>query len=62
LLVKILDKRITARELKEKLAEKGIIIRNCEDFQGLDETYVRISVRKAKENLMLVQALKTILQ
>lgn len=62
LLVKILDKRTTALELKEKLAEKGILIRSCEDLHGLDETYFRISVRKANENLMLVQALKTIFQ
>ena len=62
LLVKILDKHVTAVELKEKLAEKGILIRSCEDFHGLDNTYFRISVRKARENLMLAEALKTIFQ
>ncbi|MEM2953530.1 MAG: threonine-phosphate decarboxylase CobD [Candidatus Bathyarchaeia archaeon] len=62
LLVRILDGYMTAKELKEKLAEKGILIRSCEDFCGLDERYFRVSVRKTKENLMLVQALKTILQ
>lgn len=60
LLIKILDKSINAIELKEKLAGKGILIRSCEDFQGLDETYFRISIRKRKENLLLVQALETI--
>lgn len=62
LLVKILDKNITASRLKEKLAEKGIIIRNCGDFHGLDDTYFRVSVRKAKENTMLIRALETTLR
>ncbi|MEM3641966.1 MAG: histidinol-phosphate transaminase [Candidatus Bathyarchaeia archaeon] len=62
LLVKILDSRITAVELKEKLAEKGISIRSCEDFPGLDNTYFRVSVRKPRENLLLVETLKKIFQ
>ncbi|MGB9959973.1 MAG: pyridoxal phosphate-dependent aminotransferase [Candidatus Bathyarchaeales archaeon] len=60
LLIKILDNSITAVELKEKLAEKGISIRSCEDFPGLDNTYFRVSFRTPRENLMLVEALKTI--
>jgi len=61
LLVKILDKSITAASLKSKLSEKGIMIRSCEDFRGLDESYLRISVRKSEENMFLIKALNEIL-
>lgn len=61
LLVKILKRRIMARNLKEKLAEKGILIRDCGDFPGLDESYFRVTVRNAEENLTLIDALKEIL-
>lgn len=62
LLVKILNSEITARELKDRLAERGILIRSCEDFRGLGDSYFRVSVRKAEENIMLVQTLKEILK
>jgi threonine-phosphate decarboxylase len=58
LLVKILKRGITARSLKEKLAERGILIRDCGDFPGLDESYFRITIRNTEENLTLIAALK----
>lgn len=61
LLVKILKREVTARDLKEKLEEKGILIRDCGDFLGLDENYFRITVRNVEENLILIDALKEIL-
>ncbi|MEM0313740.1 MAG: histidinol-phosphate transaminase [Candidatus Bathyarchaeia archaeon] len=61
LLVKILNKEVTAGELKDKLAKRGILIRSCEDFRGLGDSYFRVSIRKAEENIMLVQALKEIM-
>ncbi len=61
LLVKILNKGITSTSLKSKLSERGIMIRSCEDFRGLDESYLRISVRKREENKFLIKTLKEIL-
>ena len=40
--------------LKERLLEKGILIRSCRDFVGLDERYFRICVRTHEENLKLI--------
>lgn len=40
--------------LKERLLEKGILIRSCRDFVGLDERYFRICVRTHEENLELI--------
>jgi len=60
LLVKITDKKITSTALKEEMARKGILIRDCSTFVGLDDSYFRVTVRSAEENLKLVNTLKDI--
>jgi len=61
LLVKILKKGVSAKDLKERLAKRGILIRDCGDFHGLDESYFRITVRSAVENSILARTLKRML-
>lgn len=51
----------TMPPLVEQLEEKGIVVRTCEDFVGLDENYYRIAVRTHEENSILIQALAEIL-
>ncbi len=41
---------ITGAELRRALIERGVLIRDCASFNGLDEYYVRVAVRKRKEN------------
>ena len=60
LLVKIQKKKLTSTKLKEEMAEKGILIRDCSTFVGLDDTYFRVTVRSTKDNVMLVDTLKEI--
>ena len=43
--------------LAERLLEKGILIRSCANFEGLDETWYRIAVRTHAENLQLLQTM-----
>ncbi len=62
LLVKILTEKITATTLKEKLAEEGLLIRDCSTFVGLDNRYFRVTVRAAEDNLVLVNAVKKALK
>ncbi|MBQ3965270.1 MAG: hypothetical protein II684_00370, partial [Treponema sp.] len=45
------------KNLDSRLLEKGICIRSCSDFYGLDEYYYRIAVRTPKENSRLITAL-----
>lgn len=52
---------VTAANLEERLARKGILIRTCMDFVGLDERYFRVAVRKAEENELLVKVLRRFL-
>jgi threonine-phosphate decarboxylase len=49
---------LTASELKSKLLKKGILIRDCTSFRGLDEFYIRIAVKTHVENKQLIDALK----
>jgi len=61
LLVRIASHAFTAAALYQKLLRHNILIRTCEDFQGLDSRYFRIAVKKTTENDMLVRWLKKIL-
>jgi threonine-phosphate decarboxylase len=58
ILVKITQKTLTSTSLKDKMARKGILIRDCVNFEGLSERYFRVSVNTHKENKLLLAALK----
>lgn len=45
------------KPLYEALLKKGILIRNCENFNGLSEGYYRIAVKCRKENEILQKAI-----
>lgn len=57
-LCEITDKKVTAAELTEKLARKGILIRDCSNFKGLSNKYFRIAVKNRKDNVRLINELK----
>ena len=52
----------TAAELRSRLLEKRILIRDCANFQGLDGRYFRVAVRTGEENRRLLDALGEVLQ
>ncbi len=58
LLVRIDRKEPDARELARKLLEKGIAIRVCDNFHGLDSRFFRVAVRTEEENAKLCSALQ----
>ena len=47
--------------LYEGLLEKGILIRNCENYRGLNAGDCRIAVRTHEENMMLLEAVREVL-
>ena len=54
---------LTASELAASLLERyRIAVRVCANYEGLDEQFFRIAVRKQQENEQLLAALQTILQ
>jgi threonine-phosphate decarboxylase len=57
LLVKITVPGLSVGQLRERLLSRGIIIRDASNFNGLDERYFRIAVRRRKDNDRLLAAL-----
>lgn len=51
------DCGITGRELTARMRERGILIRDCSNYPGLDEYYVRVAVRGLEENNRMLAAL-----
>ena len=47
--------------LDAPLRQRGILIRSCGDFAGLDETWHRVAVRTRAENERLIEALTEVL-
>lgn len=47
--------------LDEKLARHGIMIRNCSNYEGLNEGYFRIAIKERSLNTRLIERLKEIL-
>lgn len=48
-------------DLKERLVERGVLIRSCANYHGLKADYYRIAVRPAAENDVLLRALREVL-
>ena len=47
-------------KLQTKLLKNEILIRDCKNFRGLDNHYIRIAVKSHKDNVKLVKALEKI--
>lgn len=48
-------------DLKYELLQYGIMIRSCNNYEGLNDSYYRIAVKKEEDNKLLIRALKNIL-
>ena len=48
----------SSSKLREDLARKGILIRDCINFAGLKNRFFRVAVRKREENLRLIGSLR----
>jgi threonine-phosphate decarboxylase len=61
LLVKILNRKLTSTMLKELLAKERILIRDCCTFMGMDDSYIRVTIRSEKDNKILVETIKRVM-
>ena len=61
LLCRIDREGMDASDLAKRLLSRGVAIRVCANFQGLDRRYFRVAVRSEKDNRKLVEALREIL-
>ncbi len=60
-LINIRKTGMSSREMKERLIDKGILIRDCSSFRHLGEEHVRVCVRKREENHRLISAMEELL-
>ena len=58
LLVRIQHKEIRANHLIRELEAMRLLIRDCTDFRGLGQKYIRVAIRSRKENRCLLEALR----
>ena len=46
----------------ERLLERGILVRNCSNYHGLEQGWFRVAVRGERENRVLVDTVRSILE
>lgn len=57
-LVNTENRELSVKALWEALAKKGLFVRNCANFDGLNDNYFRVAVRLPRENDRLLNALE----
>ena len=61
LLIDIHNSGFTAAELTKEFMKRGVIVRDCTSFKGLDEYYIRISICTLEEDAKFIEIMKEIL-
>jgi threonine-phosphate decarboxylase len=50
-----------SKQIRDLLLEKnGILVRDCSDFRGMNDKYIRVAVRTRSENLVLLDSLESL--
>lgn len=62
LLIKIVKTGLSSSKLYEMMAGEGFLIRDCCSFQGLGNKFIRVAVKRRKQNNLLIENLKRILE
>ena len=52
--------RSDAGSIVMKLRQKGILVRDCSNFKGMDSSYIRVAVKSHEQNEMLIREMKKI--
>ena len=53
----LIKSQVKSKTLQKKLLAKKILVRDCSNFRGLNDNYIRIAVKTHRENIVLVKAL-----
>jgi len=40
------------------MLQEGILIRNCSNYRGLDNSYVRVAIKDREANMVFIEKLK----
>lgn len=60
LLIEIIQANLTSTQLREELAKRGFLIRDCKDFDGLNNKFFRVTIRRPEENRKLIEEIKSL--
>jgi threonine-phosphate decarboxylase len=61
-LINVAETGYSAPELKERMLDYGILIRDCSSINGLNAEYIRVAVRTHTQNMKLVEAFEKTVQ
>jgi histidinol-phosphate aminotransferase len=61
ILVDIRKTGMTSKEFSEELLKRGVIVRDCSSFKGLDEYWIRVSVGTLDEDARFIEILESII-
>ena len=61
LLVDIRETGMDSKTITIELMKKGIIVRDCSSFHGLDDYWIRVSVGTIEEDKKFIDALENII-
>ncbi len=56
----LIKTKLKSKIIQKKLLRKKILIRDCSNFRGLSGNYIRIAVKRRRENQKLVKALENL--
>jgi threonine-phosphate decarboxylase len=59
LLIEIIQGDLTSTQLREGLAGRGFLIRDCKDFDELNNRFFRVTIRRPDENRKLITEIKS---
>lgn len=62
LLMDVRETGMNSAQITEELMKRGVIVRNCSSFRGLDDYWIRVSVGTLKEDERFLEILKIILE
>lgn len=62
ILVDIRQSHWTASALRQKMMERRILIRDCSNYEGLDDYYIRLAVKSHEQNKQVIQVLQNIIK
>jgi histidinol-phosphate aminotransferase len=61
ILLDIRKTEMTSKEFAEELLKKGIIVRDCSSFKGLDNHWIRVSVGTLEEDEKFIEVLNELI-
>ena len=62
LLVGVKKTGMTSKEFSEELLKRGVIVRDCSSFKGLDDYWIRVSVGTLEEDARFIKILEELIE